>query len=335
MSAGSKTISEPEIEEWRPGADPLALRSRAAMLSSLRRYFEHAGVMEVETPLACSTSGTDPGLHPLRTRYTGPVFPRGRRLYLQTSPECAMKRLLAAGAGPIYQICKAFRNGEAGRLHNPEFSILEWYRPGFDLARLMDEVADIARIALERPGLPVEYRSYAELFRSGLGVDVFSATPAELQALAVERLVLGAESMDLERDGWLDLLLSHLIQPDLGRDRLCFVTGYPASQAALARLRDDGQTAERFELFLEGIELANGFHELADADEQAQRFEADNCRRRGQGLAPIKVDRLLLGALQHGLPDCSGVAVGLDRLLMLRLGERDIDRVLSFSLQRC
>jgi len=291
--------------------------------------------MEVETPLACSSAGTDPGLQPLRAHYTGPVFPKGRALYLQTSPEFGMKRLLAAGAGAIYQVCKAFRNGEAGRLHNPEFSILEWYRPGFGLAELMREVGAIARLALERPDLQVVTESYASLFQSVLGINVFDSSAERLQTEAVRHHVLGAEGMDLDLDGWLDLLMSHLIQPQLGREHLCFVTDYPASQAALARLNPDGRTAARFELFLSGIELANGYHELVEPDEQAQRFEADNCLRRGQGLPPIKVDRLLLGAMQHGLPDCSGVAVGLDRLLMLRLGESDIDRVLSFSLQRC
>ena len=305
------------------------------MLADSRRYFADAGVMEVETPLACSTAGTDPGLRPLRARYAGPVFPKGRALYLQTSPEFGMKRLLAAGAGAIYQICKAFRNGEAGRLHNPEFSMLEWYRPGFDLAEMMREVRAIARLALDQPELGAVHESYAGLFQSMLGIDIFASSAEELQAQAVRRHVLGAEGMDLDRDGWLDLLMSHLIQPQLGQGRLCFVTDYPASQAALARINPDGRTASRFELFFSGVELANGYHELVEPDEQAQRFEADNCRRRSQGLPPIKVDRLLLGAMQHGLPDCSGVAVGLDRLLMLRLGERDIDRVLSFSLQRC
>ena len=303
------------------------------MLAELRRYFADAGVLEVETPLVGSSSGTDPALQPMRAHYTGPVFPKGTDLYLQTSPEFGMKRLLAAGSGAIYQICKAFRDG--GRLHNPEFSILEWYRPGFELGHLMDEVGAVVRLGLNRADLESVRESYAGLFRSRLGVDVFESSVRQLRALAVEHHVLGAEGMELERDGWLDLLMSHLIQPDLGRGKLCFVTDYPASQAALARLNADGRTAARFELFFAGIELANGFHELIDADEQAQRFEADNCRRLTLGLSPVRVDRLLLGAMQHGLPDCSGVAVGLDRLLMLRLGENDIDRVLSFSLQRC
>ena len=335
MSAGSKTIRHPPAIEWRPGADLHALRTRAAMLADVRRYFAKAGVLEVETPLAGSTAGTDPSLQPLMARYRGPIFADGTDLYLQTSPEFAMKRLLAAGSGPIYQICKAFRDGEAGRLHNPEFSILEWYRPGFDTARLIEEVADVVRLALADSAMPVEHHSYAALFRAKLGVDVFAATAEDLRELALRHNILGAEAMTLDRDGWLDLLLSYFIQPDLGRDGLCFVTDYPASQAALARLNPDGQTAARFELFLQGIELANGFHELADMEEQAARFEADNCRRRSLGRPPVRIDRRLLGALQHGLPDCAGVAVGLDRLLMARLGAEDIDGVLSFSLQRC
>jgi lysyl-tRNA synthetase class 2 len=164
---------------------------------------------------------------------------------------------------------------------------------------------------------------------------VFDTSVQRLQQLAMRHNILGAEGMELDRDGWLDLLLSYFIQPRLGEDGLCFVTDYPASQAALARLSADGRTAARFELFHRGVELANGFHELIDPDEQAARFEADNCQRRARRLPPIKVDRRLLGAMQHGIPDCAGVAVGLDRLLMLRLGIDDIDGALSFSLQRC
>jgi lysyl-tRNA synthetase class 2 len=305
------------------------------VLAELRGYFAAAGVLEVETPLAGATAGTDPALQPLRARYTGPGYPRGVDLYLQTSPEFAMKRLLAAGSGPIYQICKAFRDGEAGRLHNPEFTILEWYRPGVGLPALIDEVADIARLVLNAPELAVENHRYAALFEARLGIDVFSADVSSLRALARQHEILDADRFALDRDGWLDLLLSHLIQPDLGADSLCFVTDYPASQAALARLNPDGRTAARFELFHRGVELANGFDELTDSDQQAARFESDNCARRKHGDPPVHVDGRLLGAMQHGLPDCAGVAVGLDRLLMLRLGLNDIDQVMSFSLRRC
>ena len=305
------------------------------MMAALRDHFAASDTLEVETPLACSATGTDPALEPMVARYTGPIYPDGEALYLQTSPEFAMKRLLAAGSGAIFQVCKAFRDGEAGRLHNPEFTILEWYRPGVDMSGLIDEVASVARLALKQPELGVRKNDYAALFASRLDIDVFASSPQQLAEFAMQNNILGAENLALQRDGWLDLLFSHLIQPGLGPDRLCFVTNYPASQAALARLNADGCTAARFELFYKGIELANGFHELIDPDEQAARFERDNCARRAAGLEPVKIDRRLLGAMQQGLPDCAGVAVGLDRLLMLRVGRDDIDEVLSFSLQRC
>lgn len=321
--------------EWQPGAGLDALRARAAMLADIRRYFAEQGVLEVETPLACLTAGTDPALEPITARYTGPVFARGIDLYLQTSPEFAMKRLLAADSGAIYQICKAFRDGEAGRLHNPEFTMLEWYRPGFDVDQLIDEVTTVCRLALDKPQLPVERVTYADLFRAVLDIDVFSATVDGLREQALVHHIIGAEQLELDRDGWFDLLLSHLIQPQLGAEVLYFLTDYPVSQAALARANPDGKTAARFELFYRGVELANGFHELIDAGEQAARFEADNCRRRGHKQRPIRVDRRLLAAMESGLPDCAGVAVGLDRVLMLRQGLDDIDDVLAFSLQRC
>lgn len=321
--------------DWRPGASLEALRVRGAMLTALRAHFADAGMLEVETPLACRSGGTDPNLEPLVANYRGPGFPDGVDLYLQTSPEFPMKRLLAAGSGAIYQICKAFRNGEAGRLHNPEFTILEWYRPGFDLPRLMDEVHRVLELALDLGRLARETVSYAALFARHLGVDVFDVAVKRLQEIAVARHVIAAEQLVLDRDGWLDLLLSHFIQPGLGKEGLCFVVDYPASQAALARLNPDGRTAARFEVFHQGIELANGFHELVDAGEQAARFEADNCRRRSAGQRTVPVDRQLLAAMDQGLPDCAGVAVGLDRVLMLRLGEVDLDAVLGFSLERC
>ena len=304
------------------------------MLAELRAYFAAQAVLEVETPLVCRSGGTDPQIEPLTTRFDGPGFADGVELYLQTSPEFAMKRLLAAGSGPVYQICKAFRDGEAGRLHNPEFTLLEWYRPGFDLVRLMDEVAAVLRLALDVAALPVEHLRYAEAFEKELAIDVFAVTVSELQSFAVERDLIGAARFELDKDAWLDLLMSHLIQPRLGRDTLCFVTDYPASQAALARLNADGLTAARFEVFHRGVELANGYHELVDAGEQAARFEADNCARKSKGQRPVVVDRQLLAAMDAGLPDCAGVAVGLDRVLMLRLGLDDIDKVLSFSLNR-
>lgn len=321
--------------DWRPGASLEALRVRGAMLAALRAFFADAGVLEVDTPLACRSGGTDPNLEPLVAGYCGPGFPDGVDLFLQTSPELPMKRLLAAGSGAIYQICKAFRNGEAGRLHNPEFTMLEWYRPGFDLPQLMDEVHQVLGIAMDNDRLGRETVSYAALFDRHLGVDIFDVGVSTLQQVALARHVIGADQLVLDHDAWLDLLFSHFIQPHLGGVHPCFVVDYPASQAALARLNPDGRTAARFEVFFQGVELANGFHELVDAGEQAARFEADNCRRRTGGQRPVPVDRQLLAAMEHGLPDCAGVAMGLDRVLMLRMGEGDLDAILSFSLERC
>lgn len=321
--------------DWQPGADLVVLQARASMLAAIRGHFAAAGVLEVETPLLGQAAGTDPALEPLRTRFTGPGAAAGRTLFLQTSPEFAMKRLLAAGSGAIYQVCKAFRDGEAGPLHNPEFTLLEWYRPGWDAAALIDEVAAVVRLALERPDLAIERRSYAELFHAATGLDPLRADMAALSGCAAG-YGLSPDLAGTDRDAWLDLLWSHRVQPALGPHALCFVTDYPASQAALARLNPDGLSAARFELFHRGIELANGFHELTDAAEQGARFEADNCRRRALGLAPVPVDRRLLEAMEEGrLPDCAGVALGLDRLLMLRLGRRSLDEILAFSLERC
>jgi lysyl-tRNA synthetase class 2 len=335
MSAGSRTTDPPSCDAWRPGCSLATLRARAGLLSAIRAYLSARGLLEVETPLASLASATDPALEPLSTRYAGPGFADGVTLYLQTSPEFAMKRLLAAGSGPIFQVCKAFRDGEAGRWHNPEFTLLEWYRPGGDLDALLDEVAGVARIGLHRPDVGIERVRYADLFATTLGIDALNATTAELAGVARAQGLVARRPQELSRDAWLDLLLSHLLQPALGDGSLCFVTDYPASQAALARLNPDGVTARRFELFHRGVELANGFDELTDPDEQARRFAADNAARQAQGQRPLAVDRRLVDALRHGMPPCVGVAVGLDRLLMLQLGLTDIDQALAFALPRC
>ena len=243
-----------------------------------------------------------------------------------------MKRLLAAGSGPIYQICKAFRDGESGRRHNPEFSLLEWYRPGFDLFRLMNEVAYLVKLCLESPVLEVESISYQALFLRELRIDPLEATDSELAAVA-RRLIPSAVGLDLsERDAWLDLLMTAQLETRLGRNKLTFVYDYPASQAALARLNEsDPRVAARFELYHQGVELANGFHELGDAVEQRARFAADNRMRRARGQNALPIDERFLGALQAGLPDCAGVALGVDRLLMARLGVASLEEVLAFA----
>lgn len=320
--------------DWRPGADLNALQARAAMLASIRSFFADAGVMEVETPSLAAAAGTDPAIAPLHSRFTGPGHAHGLPLYLQTSPEYHMKRLLAAGSGAIYQMAKAFRDGEVGSRHNPEFTLLEWYRPGMDHHALMQEVATLVLRVLGRD-LPVVKRSYQSLFQARFGIDPLAADGAALQAVAIAAAVPGADRLVLERDGWLDLLLTQGIEAELGRDELTFVTDYPASQAVLARLNpDDPRTAARFELYVDGLELANGFWELVEAGEQRARFEADRTRRRQEGLPDIPLDERFLAALEAGLPNCAGVALGLDRLLMCLLGATQLDQVMAFSLQR-
>jgi lysyl-tRNA synthetase class 2 len=302
------------------------------MLATVRAFFSERRVLEVETPALSAAATTDVALASFSVPYEGPGAPPGQRLFLQTSPELAMKRLLAAGSGDIYQVARVFRDGEAGRWHNPEFTLLEWYRVGFDHRQLMDEVQALVERLLPRP-LPFSRVGYVDLFLDHLDLDALTADASRLADAACEN---GIEVTDgLDRDGWLDLLFSHLIAPRLAGQGGVFVVGYPASQAALARLDpDDPRVAERFELYVDGVELANGFHELTDPEEQRKRFERDNHSRRAQGLPSMTIDERLLGAMNHGLPPCAGVALGLDRLLMLATGARRMDEVLAFSVGR-
>ncbi len=316
-----------------------ALRARALMLQRLRRFFAERGVLEVETPLLLASATTDPALESLRTRWLGATCPSAQRLYLHTSPELPMKRLLAAGSGPIYQVCKVFRDGERGRRHHPEFSLLEWYRPGWGLDALIDEVAELVRDLLGQPGLDCEVLSYRQLFIEQLGVDPWAAEPTQLKAVAQAKGVEGCSQLVLDRDGWLDLLMSQCLEPGLGRGRMSVVRDYPPTQAALARIRSadasgDVQVAERFELYLEGMELANAFDELTDADEQRARFQADQRARRAAGQVVPPIDEAFLDALEAGMPASAGVALGLDRLLMCALGVDEIDAVLAFPVER-
>lgn len=323
---------------WRPSADLSVLRLRAELLAQIRAFFAARGVLEVETPALSAAAITDPHLASFKTCYSGPGSQHGRPLYLHTSPEFAMKRLLAAGSGCIYQIARVFRDGEAGSRHNPEFTLLEWYRVGFDHHRLMDEVAELVgmllagRLALAEP----ERLSYRQIFQHHLNLDPHRATVADLAACAETRNVSIPTGMPLDDpDPWLDLLLTHCVEPRLGSGRLTFVHDYPASQAALARLRpDDPPVGERFELYINGIELANGFHELGDAVEQRRRFAQENAARRAVGLPIMPVDEHLLAALEFGLPDCAGVALGFDRLVMLATRKTSLAEVLAFPLDR-
>lgn len=328
MSRGPRSRGD----DWRPTASWRNLRRRAALLAGIRGFFAERGVLEVETPLLSSATVTDPHLASLKTELGG------RTLYLQTSPEFAMKRLLAAGSGPIYQITKAFRGGgEVGRRHNPEFTLLEWYRPGFDHHALMDEMDELLGRLL---GVPAAERlTYGELFERTFGLDPHRAGVDRLRRAAAGQ-GLDAELGEACRDDWLDLLLGCVIEPRLGRGRPTFVHDYPVSQAALARVRPGDlpgsgpPLAERFEVYVEGVELANGFHELADAAEQRRRFAADLERRSGAGLDAVPIDERFLAALAAGLPDCAGVALGVDRLAMVAAGGRSLRQVMAMPIER-
>ncbi|MBT4520958.1 MAG: EF-P lysine aminoacylase GenX [Halieaceae bacterium] len=314
---------------WRAGESSGLLQARAALLASIRLFFQSRGVLEVETPLLASSGITDHAIEPLIVA-AGVSLPHPR--YLQTSPEYAMKRILATGCGPIYQITKAFRDGETGSRHNPEFSLLEWYRPDYDYHQLMSEVAELACHCLG--DRVCHKRTYRELFLNALDIDPFQASETELEVVARRELDLGAFSGS--KDLWLDLLMSHLIEPDLKELGLCFVYDYPASQAALSRVvtREGVAVAQRFELYVDGMELANGYFELTDAAQLRSRFRSDNVRRLESGMAPRPIDELFLSAMERDMPDLSGVALGIDRLLMLVTGATEIGEVLAFDWEQ-
>lgn len=324
---------------WRPQATRAQLALRAQMLAQIRAHFARAGVLEVETPVLAASGSTDPRLASFTTLLhrdgNAGTSVAGTPLYLHTSPEFAMKRLLAAGSGSIYQICKVFRNGESGRVHNPEFTLLEWYRVDWSYRDLMDEVAALigAVLAPTRALAQPEHLSYAQAFADYCGIDPWDASVDRFAAVAREHGIVVANNPDLDRDAYCDLLLTHIIEPRLGRDRVTLLYDYPPSQAALARIRNDARpVAERFEAYLFGMELANGFQELRDETEQRDRFRADNARRIAAGLPAIPLDENLLAALAHGLPACAGVALGVDRLLMAASGASALGEVLAFPL---
>ena len=318
-------------EDWRPAASIDALRQRAGLLAATRAFFAQRRVLEVETPLALRHAVTDVQLASLGV---GTDPPR----WLHTSPEYAMKRLLAAGSGDIFQICHVFRAGESGRLHNPEFTMVEWYRLDFGLPQIMQETAALVATLLETGGRtapPVEQLSYAAAFERALGCDPLVAPAATLAALSRRHGLAESSLAGASRDDLLDFLVAVVVGPRLGRGQLTCLHHFPASQAALAQLdAAEPRTALRFELYAEGIELANGYVELASAAEQQRRFEADLQERRRRGLTLPAVDRHLLAALESGLPSCAGVALGFDRVAMLALGARHIDSVLAFPWDR-
>lgn len=319
-----------QILGWRPTASREALLGRAALLARTRAFFAARGVIEVETPVLSSAAATDPEIESLSTEIEG--LPG--RFYLGTSPEFAMKRLIAAGYGDVYQIARVFRDGERGRWHNPEFTLLEWYRLGFDDAALMREVESLASalLAPARTLLAAEQITYAEALRRHAGLeDALRASLATLEAAAA-RCGIAYEG-PLERDALLDLLMGLAVGPRLGFERPCFICDYPASQASLARMKPGNPpVAARFELYIDGVEIANGFHELADPLEQRRRFEADLEERRTRGQRAPPLDERLLAALESGLPECAGVALGFDRLVAVALGARSLAEVMAFSI---
>jgi lysyl-tRNA synthetase class 2 len=320
---------------WKPSATLEVMRARAALLARIRAFFAERGVLEVDTPMLSAAATVDPNIH----SWTAISASCGQR-WLHASPEFPLKRLLAAGSGPICQISHVFRDGEQGRLHNPEFTLLEWYRPGFDHHRLMDEVeALLISVLPQALAAGADRLTYRAAVIRETGLDPFASDASGLRRGLSDLGVPEPEGLSVresqDRDFWLDLLMGSVVGPRLGHTRPCFIYDYPASQAALARIRaEDLPVAERFELYWRGVELANGFHELGDAVEQRRRFEADQARRQSRGLPVPPMDENLLRALEAGLPDCAGVALGLDRLLMLDLGLDSVTEVLAFPFDR-
>lgn len=308
----------------RPTATIETLKRRDAIIRSIRQFFYARDVMEVETPLLSHATVTDPYLHSFRV---------SNHYYLQTSPEYAMKRLLASGSGSIFQMGKAFREDEQGRFHNPEFTMLEWYRVGFNHHDLMDEMTALLRLVLG--GWAVERFSYAELFQQFCDLNPLMILNEDLSFCVKKFLQSKADELDLhDRDLMLQLLMTEYIEPQLAEKEIVFIYDYPTSQAALAKIRYDVlPVAERFEVYAKGIELANGFHELTEAKEQRARFKKDLAKRKELGYPEIPIDENLLSALDDGLPNCAGVALGVDRLIMLAIGKKDIKEVIAFPTE--
>ena len=307
---------------WRPSATRDSLQKRAKIINQIRNFFIERGVLEVETPLLSQATVTAPHISSIETE---------QNYFLQTSPEYAMKRLLSDGSGAIFQICKAFRKNDSGRFHNPEFTMLEWYRPGFDHHALMDEMDELLQNILKCGA--AERMSYGEIFEKYLAINPHEITTEDLIAFTKKNIDLVTAPDD--RDDYLSLLLTHKIEPQIGLDVPLFLYDFPASQAALAKIRhhENPPLASRFEVYFKGLELANGFYELQNAAEQRRRFEEELVIREKKQLAKVPLDERFLAALEAGLPDCSGVALGVDRLVMLALDSKYIDQILTFKFE--
>ena len=308
------------------------LRERALFLRTIRSFCDQRGVLEVQTPMLSTAAVTDPAIDCFLTTTRGRDAEGPERLYLQPSPEPFMKRLLVEGSGPIFQLMPAFRAGEISPVHNPEFLMLEWYRPDFTMKQLMDEVEELVCDFVDLPS--IERMTVSEAFQQVTGIEELMETTAEdLQQRARQMELPSAEELDLDWDGWVDYFLVVAILPQFSHAAL-FLTHYPASQAALARLDpEDPRVAERFELILNGMEIANGYRELSDGAEQRRRFERDLETRRESELEQVPMDEHFLAAVEKGLPECSGVALGVERLMMISMGKEQIGEVMPFPVQ--
>ncbi|MEX2138397.1 MAG: EF-P lysine aminoacylase EpmA [Pirellulales bacterium] len=329
-------ITPKPASDFLPTADWTRLRLRAQLLDRVRAFFNERAFLEVETPILSHDVVVDRHLDPFTTiLYADPQHPDiGERLFLQTSPEFAMKRLLAAGGEAIYQVTRAFRNGgERGRLHNPEFTIVEWYRTGDGLPEGTQLLSDLADVLLARG--PAEMVSYREAFERHAGVEPHVESVEELIAAAARHQIAVPSGLARDRDGLLNLLLVELVEPRLGHGRPTILFDYPATQAALARVRNDPHpVAERFELYVDGIELANGYHELLDAAVLQRRNAEANAQRLADGKPPLPNESRLLAAMEAGLPPCTGVALGFDRVVMFAARAQSIDDVIAFPIER-
>jgi lysyl-tRNA synthetase class 2 len=316
-------------KNWQPAATLEVIRQRADLLNSIRDFMQERSILEVETPVLSHAAVTDPHIHSLSTVCRPQDKPHNEKLYLHTSPEFCMKRLLAAGSGPIYQITKVFRDQESGSRHQPEFTILEWYRPGFDYTELMSEIDNLLQgLGLEKS----QRQSYRDTFWQETSLDPHTTGIDALHTLAVQS---GWERGSDDHAELLDFVFSMKVIPQLGMKSPLFIYDYPVCQAALATIKEcEPPVAERFELFISGMEIANGFNELCNAGEQRSRFDRDLTQRAQTGKPAVPVDELFITALDHGLPACAGVAVGLDRLLMALTGSTKIDDVLTFPRNR-
>jgi lysyl-tRNA synthetase class 2 len=323
---------------WQPTLTWEYAQKRAQILKKVRQFFDERNVIEVETPALSQGTVTDVHLDSITCRYnflTDSSSEQSTNLYLQTSPEFHMKRLLASGYGCIFQIAKAFRHEEAGRFHNPEFTLLEWYRLGFDHFTLMNEVAELLTTVLEC-NVPVQV-TYQDLFIELVGLDPLTATRVQLISVIESNGKLSDWlSVEQDNDILLQFIFSELIEPNIGNDSPCFVYNFPSSQASLAKISpEDARVAERFECYFRGVELVNGFNELTEPDTQLVRFQKDNLQRKSLSLQEQPIEQNFISALSKGLPACAGVALGIDRLIMLALKTNHIEKVISFPVARC